>query len=46
MLLDFALVAWPAEYGRSGVSTYIVNQMGDVYEKDLGQQTASIAKAM
>jgi hypothetical protein len=45
-LLGFALVAWPAEYGKSGISTFIVNQLGDVYEKDLGQQTGTAAKAM
>lgn len=32
----FALIAWPAEYGVTGVNTYIVNQDGTVYEKDLG----------
>ena len=35
----FALVAWPAEYGSSGVMTFIVNQDGEVYEKDLGADT-------
>jgi hypothetical protein len=42
----FALVAYPAEYGRSGVKSFIVNQDGIVYEKDLGPQTAEIAGAM
>ncbi len=36
----FALVAWPAEYGRSGVQTFIVNQDGVVFQKDLGGGTA------
>jgi hypothetical protein len=36
MMGGFALVAWPAEYGVSGVNTFIVNQSGVVYEKDLG----------
>jgi hypothetical protein len=39
----FALVAWPAEYGNSGVMTFIVNQDGIVYEKDLGEETAALA---
>lgn len=36
MLGGFALVAWPADYGVTGVHTFIVNQDGVVYEKDLG----------
>ena len=36
MIGGFALVAWPAEYGVSGIHTYIVNHNGIVYEKDLG----------
>jgi len=39
----FALVAYPAEYRNSGVMTFIVNQDGIVYEKDLGEQTAQAA---
>jgi len=39
-------VAWPAEYGESGVMTFIVNQQGRVYQKDLGPQTAKTAGAM
>jgi DUF2950 family protein len=35
----FALVAWPAEYGASGVMTFIVNQDGVVFQKDLGENT-------
>jgi len=35
----FALVAWPAYYDASGVMTFIVNQDGIVYEKDLGPDT-------
>jgi hypothetical protein len=46
MIGGFALVAWPAEYGVSGIMTFIVNQDGVVYEKDLGTQTAAVAKAM
>jgi hypothetical protein len=46
MIGGFALVAWPAEYGISGIKTFIVNQDGVVYEKDLGPRTAALAKAM
>ena len=37
----FALLAWPSEYGVSGVKTFIVNQDDIVYEKDLGDDTAT-----
>ena len=46
MVAGFALVAWPAAYGVSGVMTFIVNQNGTVYQKDLGPKTEGIAKAM
>jgi hypothetical protein len=46
MIGGFALVAWPAEFGVSGIMTFIVNQDGVVYEKDLGPQTGALAKAM
>lgn len=46
MIAGFALVAWPAEYGVSGVMTFIVNQQGQVYEKDLGDKTAKQAPAL
>jgi len=42
----FALVAFPAQYGVSGVMTFIVNQDGVVYQKDLGPNSAAIARAM
>ena len=42
----FALVAWPAQYDATGVMTFIVNQDGVLYEKDLGPDTASAAKAL
>lgn len=42
----FAFVAYPAEYRNSGVVTFIVNQDGVVYEKDLGADTAKIAGSM
>lgn len=46
MLLGFALVAYPAEYGNSGVMTFIVNQEGIIYEKDLGKDTTRVAEEM
>jgi hypothetical protein len=42
----FAMVAFPAEYGNSGVMTFIVNQDGVVFEKDLGEETAKLAGEM
>jgi hypothetical protein len=46
MIGGFALVAWPAEYGVTGVHTFIVNQDDTVYEKDLGAQTSTLAPAL
>lgn len=46
MIGGFALVAWPARYGNSGVMTFIVSHDGVVYEKDLGPATARAAEAM
>jgi hypothetical protein len=39
----FALVAFPAEYGNSGIMTFMVNHDGSVFEKDLGPKTAKLA---
>lgn len=46
MIGGFAVVAYPAEYENSGVMTFIVNHDGKVFQKNLGSNTASIAKAM
>jgi hypothetical protein len=46
MIGGFALVAWPAEWDNTGVMTFIVNQQGKVYQKNLGPKTPSLAKAM
>jgi hypothetical protein len=46
MIGGFALVAFPAQYGVSGVMTFIVNHAGIVYEKDLGTNTAAIARGI
>jgi len=40
MIGGFALIAWPASYGNSGVMTFLVSHDGVVYEKDLGPDTA------
>jgi hypothetical protein len=42
----FAFVAYPAEYRSSGVMTFIVNEDGVVYQKDLGKKTDVLAKSM
>jgi hypothetical protein len=46
MIGGFAVVAYPAEHNNSGVMTLIVNHDGVVYQKDLGENTAQLAKAM
>jgi hypothetical protein len=46
MTRGFAAVAWPAKYGNTGVKTFIVNQRGIVYEKDLGVESDALARAM
>ncbi len=44
--LGFAVVAWPAEYGKDGMKSFIVSADGRVYEKDLGSTTSELALAM
>jgi hypothetical protein len=46
MTEGFAFVAYPAEYGSSGVMTFIVNETGEVYQKDLGKKTETLAKSI
>jgi hypothetical protein len=46
MIGGFALVAYPASYGASGIMTFIVNQDGVVYQKDLGPRTSQLANTM
>ena len=46
MMGGFAMVAFPAEYGVTGIMTFIVNHDGDVYQKDLGANTEAIAQNM
>lgn len=44
MVAGFALLAYPAEWGNTGVMTFVVNQNGKVYQKDLGENTVELAK--
>jgi hypothetical protein len=46
MTNGFALVAWPARYGETGVMTFVVNHDGAAYQKNLGPATADVARAM
>lgn len=46
MTEGYALVAWPAKYDDTGVMTFIVNQDGVVYQKDLGANTANAVRAI
>lgn len=46
MIAGFAMIAYPAVYGDSGVMTFMVNHNGRVYEKDLGKDTSGIAGKM
>ena len=46
MIGGFAVIAYPTQYGNSGVMTFIVNHEGKVFQKNLGKNTASIAAAM
>jgi hypothetical protein len=44
MIGGFAVLAYPARYGYSGVKTFMVSQDGEVFEKDLGANTRSAAQ--
>ena len=44
MIAGFALIAFPAQYGSSGIMTFIVNHQGKIYQKDLGPKTAILAE--
>jgi len=46
MSRGFALVAWPAEYGETGVMTVMIGPDGQVFERDLGKDTDAAARAM
>jgi len=42
----FALIAWPAVFESTGIMTFIASPDGDVYQNDLGPETAHIATVM
>jgi hypothetical protein len=42
----FAVLAYPAEYLNSGVVSFMINQYGRIFEKDLGEDTAQVAQAL
>jgi hypothetical protein len=42
----FAILAYPAEYGNSGVMSFLINQDGIVLQKDLGEKTTDVAKTI
>jgi hypothetical protein len=42
----FAVVAYPAKYGDSGIMTFIISEQGIIYEKDLGKTTGQVASDM
>lgn len=46
MTRGFAVLAWPAKYGNSGIMTFMINEHGLVLEKDLGDDTENLAEAM
>jgi hypothetical protein len=46
MILGYALIAYPAQYGNSGIMTFIVNQTGIIYEKNLGKNTLITVEAI
>jgi hypothetical protein len=46
MILGFAIISYPAEYGNSGVMTFMVNQEGVIFQKNLGRNTKRLSEAM
>ena len=46
LLTGYALLAWPADYGNSGIMTFMVNHLGDLHEADLGEETEALAAAI
>jgi hypothetical protein len=46
MIAGFALLAWPADYGNSGITTFMVSHLGQVHEADLGEDTETLAAAI
>ena len=46
MIAGFAMIAWPADYGNSGIMSFQISHQGRLFEKDLGKDTAKIASAV
>ena len=46
MTAGFAYLAYPAKYDDTGIKSFMINQQGVIYEKDLGKDTTTVAKAM
>ena len=46
LIAGFAMVAYPADYGNTGIKTFVVNHYGTVYEKDLGAETPKVGAAL
>jgi hypothetical protein len=46
MFGGFALVAWPSDYGMTGIHSFIVNQDGVVYERDLGKPASNLTTSV
>ena len=46
LLTGYGLLAWPADYGNSGIMTFMVNHLGDLHEADLGEETEELAAAI
>jgi hypothetical protein len=46
MSRGFALIAWPAKYGETGVMSFMISHEGQVFEKDLGPGSEKLAQAM
>jgi hypothetical protein len=46
LLTGYGLLAWPADYGSSGIMTFTTNHLGELYEADLGEETESLAAAI
>jgi Protein of unknown function (DUF2950) len=45
-MLSFAAIAWPADYGETGIMTFMVGHDGIVYQRDLGPETRLLAPAI
>lgn len=43
MIAGYALIAWPARYGETGIKTFVISHHGTIYQKDLGPDTAKLA---